>query len=168
MEFDLQGKTALVTGSSGGIGRVIAQTLAAEGVKVVVHGRRHEGVEETVALIRTAHHEAQGVVGDLSQDGSAQEVATRATSAFGGIDILVNNAGTFENRHWAELQPADWLAAYNNNIVSAVRMAQQMAPAMKQRGWGRLICPRRLNFDHPCRLNIDQGLEAAARSRGCG
>jgi 3-oxoacyl-[acyl-carrier protein] reductase len=162
MNLELTDKVALVTGSSGGIGRTIAQTLAAEGVRVVVHGRRQSGVDETVMLIRKAGGDAAGAVGDLADDAHARSVAEAASAAFGGVDVLINNAGTFENRHWADLAPADWLHTYNNNIVSAVRVAQALAPAMKARGWGRLIHISTLEARQPLEVMGDYASAKAA------
>ena len=142
MDLQLKGKRALVTGSSSGLGAAIARELAAEGVSVVVHGRDHD---RAAAVARDV--EARGVgaaiaIGDLTKDDEANAVADAALAAFGGIDILVNSAGGVVrdgNPKWREMSPDDWLMAFNLNVVSVIRLAQRLAPAMMERGWGRVI-----------------------------
>ncbi|MES2289115.1 MAG: SDR family oxidoreductase [Pseudomonadota bacterium] len=142
MNLRLAGKRALVTGSSSGIGTGIARMLAAEGVRVVVTGRDHVRVEAVAQSLRESGGDVVAVVGDLSSDVEAANVALAALTAFGGIDILVNNAGggsQTENRGWFGTTPDDWLESYERNMVSAVRMAEALVPGMKTSGWGRVI-----------------------------
>ena len=95
MDLQLSGKRALVTGSTSGIGEAIAKTLAAEGAKVVVHGRRQVEAERVVREIEAAGGTGALATGDLASDEAAAEVVKAALVAFGGIDILINNAGEF-------------------------------------------------------------------------
>jgi NAD(P)-dependent dehydrogenase (short-subunit alcohol dehydrogenase family) len=144
MNLILRGKRALVTGSSAGIGAAIARVLAAEGVRVAVHGRNAARCEAVAGEIRTAGGEACVVLGDLADDAGAQAVADATLQALGGVDILVNNAGGNEsvqsgNPGWFEVTAQDWVAAYQQNTVAAVRLCQRLAPGMQQRGWGRII-----------------------------
>ncbi len=142
MDLQLTGKRALVSGSSSGLGAECARRLAAEGVSVVVHGRDRERAEATAQDIIKAGGKAVVSVGDLENDDDANAVAAEALEAFGGIDILVNNAGLLiraENPDWTTVPPSDWLRSFNVNVVSAVRLAQKLAPAMIERGWGRII-----------------------------
>jgi short-subunit dehydrogenase len=90
---DLQGRTALVTGASGGLGRRVAQRLAGEGVDVVVCGRREDALAEAVQEIQALGVRAAAVPADLADLGQAQELVGRAESALGPIDLLINNAG---------------------------------------------------------------------------
>jgi NAD(P)-dependent dehydrogenase (short-subunit alcohol dehydrogenase family) len=143
VDLKLQGKRALVTGSSAGIGAGIARMLAAEGVAVVVHGRNAERTAAVAAEMKSRGGSVAHVVGDLETDAGGEAVAKGALAAFGGIDILVNNAGGRGNggakNGWFEMSVRDWEQTYNMNVLSAVRMILPLAPPMKARGWGRII-----------------------------
>ncbi|MFD2641009.1 SDR family NAD(P)-dependent oxidoreductase [Pseudomonas japonica] len=139
MDLQLAGKRALVTGSNSGIGRAIALTLAAEGVEVVVHGRRRPESEAVVSAIREAGGKAALACGDLVSDEQARDVAEVALAAFGGIDILVANAGAFPPTPVLDSEANDWLKLYDQNVGSAIRLVRLLAPAMIDRGWGRII-----------------------------
>ncbi|WP_394437783.1 SDR family NAD(P)-dependent oxidoreductase [Streptomyces sp. SGAir0957] len=137
-DLNLNGKRALVTGSSVGLGEATAKLLAAEGAAIVVHGRDEERAEKVAREIREAGGSATAVLGDLSDDASAAEVA-RAATADGPVDILVNNAGFYRQLSWTEATPDEWRDTYNVNVVSGVRMIQHLVPAMRARGWGRVV-----------------------------
>lgn len=150
MDLQLTGKRALVTGSSSGLGEAIAELLAAEGVEVVVQGRRAEAVERVRGAIVSGGGMAAGVVGDLRDDSQAARVADAALAAFGGIDILVNNAGTLAPGDWrAEGAAALWNDLYNQNVASMVRMIQRLVPPMRARRWGRVIALASVVADLP-------------------
>ncbi|MFE2910856.1 SDR family NAD(P)-dependent oxidoreductase [Kitasatospora indigofera] len=138
MNLDLLGKRALVTGSSAGLGEATARLLAAEGAAVVIHGRDKDRAEAVAASIREAGGTADTALGDLATDEGAAGVARTAT-ADGPVDILVNNAGFYRHLSWAEATPAEWNDTYNVNVVSGVRMIQHLVPAMRERGWGRVV-----------------------------
>ena len=139
MDLQLSGKRALVTGSSSGIGEAIAKSLAAEGVAVVVHGRREPQAQRVAAEIAAAGGKAVFAIGDLSSDAGADAVAKVVNDALGGADILVNNAGAYPHVPWLEATAADWIDVYNQNVGSMVRLINRLVPGMKQRGWGRVI-----------------------------
>jgi NAD(P)-dependent dehydrogenase (short-subunit alcohol dehydrogenase family) len=143
MMLELEGKRALVTGSSSGLGEAIARRLAGEGARLVVHGRNIERARRVAAEIRATGCEAHVAIGDLSRDDEAALVGDAVEAALGGIDILVNNAGGQSSgggqATFFEATPAEWVAAYEGNVVSAVRMIQRFAPGMKAAGWGRII-----------------------------
>ena len=144
MDLDLSGKRALVTGSTSGIGRGIATALAGEGVTVVVHGRDRDRAVETAVIIRDAGGTAHLAFGDLATDEGAAAVADCVAQATGGIDILVNNIGGTESYggqmlSWFEVGTAEWLGTLQQNLISAVRMIHAFVPAMRERGWGRVI-----------------------------
>jgi len=139
MDLGLEGKRALVTGSSGGIGAAIARALAAEGVRVAIHGRDVARAEAVAASIREAGGQAATACGDLATDAAADAVAAAATSALGGVDILVNNAGGSTRGKVGSLASDYWLDTYNTNVVTAVRMIDRLHGAMVERKWGRLI-----------------------------
>jgi 3-oxoacyl-[acyl-carrier protein] reductase len=140
MELKLQGKRALVTGSSSGIGEAIAQTLAAEGATVVIHGRNPVRAQCVVDAIQANGGTAAMVLGDLATVDGAANVADRAIAALGGIDILVNNAGGIEiDADWKTASLADWEASFQQNFFSALRLIQAIVPQLRTQGWGRII-----------------------------
>lgn len=140
MDLDLQGRRALVTGSSSGIGEGIARRLAKEGCSVVVHGRNAERAGQVAEAIGAA-----GIaLGELSTDAGAAGVFEQACVALGGpIEILVNNAGGSAtgttSRAPLDVSVGEWLATYEGNTLAAVRMTLQAVPAMVEAGWGRVI-----------------------------
>jgi NAD(P)-dependent dehydrogenase (short-subunit alcohol dehydrogenase family) len=131
MDLELSNKTALVTGSTGGIGLAIAKTLAEEGAAVIVTGRSAEKVEQTVREIGAA----RGVVADPA----TAEGAAALTSAVPSIDILVNNLGIYEAKPFVDITDADWLHFFDVNVLSGIRLARHYFPAMLERNWGRII-----------------------------
>ncbi|WP_123670619.1 SDR family NAD(P)-dependent oxidoreductase [Actinocorallia herbida] len=138
MDLKLTDKRALVTGSTSGLGAATAKMLAAEGAAVVVHGRDRDRAERTAREIRAAGGVADIALGDLANDEGAAEAA-RAATAHGPIDILVNNAGFYRHLTWTEATPDEWRDAYDINVVSGVRMIRLLVPAMRERGWGRVV-----------------------------
>jgi NAD(P)-dependent dehydrogenase (short-subunit alcohol dehydrogenase family) len=138
MDLQLEGKRALVTGSSRGIGAAIAKVLAGEGVKVVIHGRNADGAR-AVAEALGGSDRAKVVLGDLADPAAAERAAEEALAAFDGIDILVNNAALVIPSNWDKTKVDDWAMLYATNVVPAVRLSAKLAPLMKERGWGRLI-----------------------------
>lgn len=139
MDLQIAGKRALVTGSTSGIGEQIAKTLAAEGANVVVHGRREAEAQRVAEEITAAGGKVAIAIGELGSDKQASEVVEVALAAFGGIDILVNNAGMFPMQPWLDSTAAEWNDLYNANVTSVVRLVTALVPAMKERGWGRVI-----------------------------
>ena len=139
MARDLEGKRALITGSSSGIGEAIARMFAAEGARVFIHGRDAERTEAVARDLR-----AEWKTADLKNDGESNALIDAANKAFGGgVDILVANAGGEAagqgTATWFEATPEIWLSTYNANAISALRMIHAFAPGMKERGWGRVI-----------------------------
>lgn len=142
MDLQLSGKTAIVTGSTSGIGAEIARMLAAEGVHVAVHGRNPDRAQTVVKQIEAAGGQAAIALGDLTTEGGRSAVIDAATNALGGVDILVNNAGasnTETARPWFETTADEWTDTYRQNTLPAVLLAQAFVPGMKERGWGRCI-----------------------------
>ncbi len=139
MKLHLEGKKALVTGSSAGIGECIAKALAEEGVHVVIHGRNEKELDRVAQEIKKMGGKVGIAKGDLSQSKDAKSVVEQAFKELGTIEILVNNAGAFPDRGWDDTTPEQWLELYNQNVVSMVRLVHLVLPKMKKNRWGRLI-----------------------------
>jgi NAD(P)-dependent dehydrogenase (short-subunit alcohol dehydrogenase family) len=137
MDLGIKGKLALVTGSTMGIGRAIAETLAAEGARVIVNGRNEATVRNTVAAL-SRHGTAHGIAADLATAAGARKVAD-AAAAIGPVDILVNNVGFFEVKEFAEISDRDWLDMFELNVMSGVRLTRALLPGMLQLNWGRVV-----------------------------
>ncbi|KQV50255.1 oxidoreductase [Pelomonas sp. Root1217] len=136
MDLQLKNRLALVSGSTAGIGFAIAQSLAAEGARVIVNGRMQPAVDAAVTSIQaTTGQEALGFAGDLSQP----DVAEALVREHPGIEILVNNLGIFEAKPFEEIPDADWQRFFDVNVLSGVRLARLVLPAMKAADWGRII-----------------------------
>jgi NAD(P)-dependent dehydrogenase (short-subunit alcohol dehydrogenase family) len=151
VDLQLNGKRALITGSSSGIGTGIAKTLAAEGATVVVHGRDAQRCANVASEIDKSGGRAVVACGDLATESGCAEVARTVMKALDGIDILVNNAGGRASSHrqdgqagplnppWLETPWSDWLWTFEQNVGAAVRLVQHFVPGMKDRRWGRVI-----------------------------
>lgn len=140
MDLQLGGKTALVTGSSKGIGEAIAMTLAREGANVVVHGRDEVEAQRVVSAIVAAGGRACAVLGDLTENEAVDRLVAEAREQFGVIDILVNNAGgSGPKNDWVTTTPELWASTYDQNVMAAVRLCTRLLPNMQQAAWGRVI-----------------------------
>jgi NAD(P)-dependent dehydrogenase (short-subunit alcohol dehydrogenase family) len=132
MKLQLENKSALITGSTKGIGLAIARVLAEEGVKVIVNGRSDSGARAAADKIG---HGARGLAADV---GTAAGCAA-LVEALGSVDILVNNAGIFEPKPFAEISDADWSRFYEVNVMSGVRLSRAYLPGMLTKNWGRIV-----------------------------
>jgi NAD(P)-dependent dehydrogenase (short-subunit alcohol dehydrogenase family) len=137
MDLGIRGKLALVTGSTQGIGYAIARMLAAEGVRVIVSGRRAALVKDAVDRLAQIG-EAHGVDADLSTPDGARKLLAFANSV-GPVDILVNNVGFFEVRPFAAISDAEWTDMFELNVMSGVRLTRELMPGMLERNWGRVV-----------------------------
>ena len=132
MNIDLSGKTALVTGSTQGIGLAIAHGLAGAGARVIVNGRAQARVDEAVAAVGG---DAVGVAGEVADaDGAAALVAE-----FPDVDVLVNNLGIFEAVPAREVTDEQWRTYFDVNVLAAVRLIRAYLPNMIEKGWGRAL-----------------------------
>ncbi|MBE9042043.1 SDR family NAD(P)-dependent oxidoreductase [Oscillatoriales cyanobacterium LEGE 11467] len=136
MDLQLTDKLALVTGSTGGIGFAIAQTLVAEGASVIVNGRSQSSVDDAVAKMRST---ATGEVMGLAADLSSTEGVDLATEKYPQIDILVNNLGIYEAKPFLEITDEDWQKIFTVNVMSGVRLSRTYLPKMLAKNWGRII-----------------------------
>ena len=137
MNFNLQDKLALVSGSTKGIGFAIVQGLAREGARVILNGRSQASVDAALAKLRAAQPNArvEGFAGDLSQPSVIAELVGR----YPQVDVLVNNLGIFDPKPFAEIPDEDWERFMQVNLLSGVRLSRAYLPGMKQRNWGRVV-----------------------------
>src|SRR5260221_7332095 len=137
MDLELRNRRALVPGSRGGLGFALAKGLAAEGAAVPLKGGGGDGVGQALGRLRAAVADAQaeGVAADAATAVGANEIVARLPT----VDILVNNLGIFEAKPFFEIPDADWLRFFEANVLSGVRLSRHYAPAMRERGWGRIL-----------------------------
>ena len=135
--FDLTGKSALVTGASGGIGQAIAAALHARGAAVALSGTREGRLREVAALL--GGERVHVTPGDLSAAEGADAVAKSAEAAMGRIDILVNNAGMTRDNLAMRMKDEDFADVLEVNLVSAFRLSRAVLRGMMKRRWGRII-----------------------------
>ena len=137
MNVDLTGKTALVTGSTGGIGLAIAMRLAKSGATVIVNGREQPQVDAACAKVRTAAPQAEvrGVAANVGTIGGCEAVAHAEPQ----VDVLVNNAGIFKPSDFFAIPDAQWDEMLGTNLLAGMRLARAYLPGMERRGWGRVI-----------------------------
>ncbi|MGB7203937.1 MAG: SDR family oxidoreductase [Anderseniella sp.] len=134
--FDLSGKVACVTGASSGLGQVMANVLIAQGARVVGVARRRDALESWSA----SHQDrANFVVSDLANITDYEQVATEIAKPFGAPDILINAAGINLRQHADQVTPEGWQQTLNLNLTVPFFLAQSMVPAMKQKGFGRIV-----------------------------
>jgi NAD(P)-dependent dehydrogenase (short-subunit alcohol dehydrogenase family) len=137
MKIDLTDKTAVVTGSTAGIGLAIAKALAQAGAKVVINGRKQETVSKGIAAVH-ASCKAAAVTG-VAADVATAEGCAALVEAVPSVDILINNAGIFEPKPFFDIPDADWMRFFKTNVMSGVRLSRAYLPGMLERNWGRII-----------------------------
>ena len=135
MDLELSGKRALVTGSTLGIGRAIAEALLKEGASVVINGRDQNRVSRVVTEL-TSLGEVKGFTADMS---TSEGVETLMANIKDSPDILVNNVGKFEIKPFFEISDQDWTAMFELNVMSGIRLSRALAKPMLQQDWGRII-----------------------------
>ena len=137
MNLELVDKTALISGSTKGIGFAIASQLAAEGARVIVNGRLDNTVNSALQQVRKAVPEAkvEGFAGDLATTTATEKLL----KLFPAVDILVNNLGIYELKPFDKISDEDWRRVFEVNVLSGVRLSRAYISGMKQRNWGRVI-----------------------------
>ncbi|WP_424534875.1 SDR family NAD(P)-dependent oxidoreductase [Sphaerisporangium viridialbum] len=167
MHIDLTGRTALVTGSTSGIGHAIATAFARAGARVVVNGRDERRTDEAAARIRaeTGNPEVHPVAADVGTEEGAEALI----AAEPDVDILVNNAGIFAATPVFEIPDEEWLRYFEVNVLSGVRLARHHTPRMVGRGWGRVVFVSSESAVHPSTEMVHYSMTKTAQlaiSRG--
>ena len=140
MDLGLAGKVAFVAGASKGLGRAIAEELAAEGASLAINARGREALEETRrSIVASAGVDVLALPGDVSVSGEVDAMVSAAISRFGRIDILVTNSGGPPSGAFESISPEMWKSAVDQTLLSVVNLTRAVLPGMKERGWGRVI-----------------------------
>ncbi len=137
MDLQLKDKKVLVTGSTKGIGRAIAETLLREGAEVIINGRSAESVEDALCEINKNIDGAK--VSGIPCDFSKPKDIDNLIEAAGVIDILINNVGIFEPKQFLDIPDEDWHRFFDLNVMSGVRLSRAFLPHMLKQDWGRII-----------------------------
>ena len=153
----LDGRVALVTGSTRGIGRAVAERFAEEGARVVVHGPDRPELDRALAAIPGA----VGVAGDVADAEAVDRLCADAERQAGPLDIVVNNAGTSVCRPFLAHTPADWEQMLSVNLLGTCQVLQAVLPGMLERGWGRIV-----NITSEAGLHGTPGFAAYGASKG--
>ena len=137
MDLHISGKTALITGSSSGIGNAIARRLAAEGCHIIIHGRSEASVQPALEVLIQdyPHTEIRGIAADLSDEAQVDSLI----KSLPALDILINNAGIFTAKAFVNTSDEDWHRMLEVNLMSGVRLSRACLAGMMERNWGRIL-----------------------------
>ena len=137
MDLKLNGKRALVTGSTAGIGLAIASGLAREGAHVIVNGRTQNRIDSAIASILEEQNDASvsGIAADFSEPNQVKDLCEKA----GEVNILINNIGIFEPRDFVDITDEEWYKMFEVNVMSGIRMSRHFFPKMIRDNWGRIV-----------------------------
>jgi NAD(P)-dependent dehydrogenase (short-subunit alcohol dehydrogenase family) len=176
MDMQLQGKKALITGSTYGIGYAIAEALAKEGVDVVITGRYQETVTSAVEKIKAINSQTKPI--GISADCTTPDGCQSVFDAVPKVDILINNLGIYERKQFFEIDDTDWTRLFEINVMSGVRFTRFYTPKMVTQEWGRVIFissesglmipPEMIHygFSKSAQLSISRGLAMSLSGTG--
>lgn len=136
---NLQGKVAVVTGASRGLGKAMAVALAAQGARVALVSRNEDDLDRVAGEISEAGGEAAVFVTDVASDDQVHKTQAKIMARFGTVHILINNAGLAMRRPITELTPDEWRSVLETNLTSAYLMSRSLVPHMKGQGYGRIL-----------------------------
>jgi 3-oxoacyl-[acyl-carrier protein] reductase len=139
MDLGLQGRVAVVTGASRGIGRRVARDLGREGCQLVLCARDGGALDEVAKELADLDVSSEAVPADLTEPRAAAQIVDRARQRFGRLDVLVNNAGVAQPRRLLELSEEDWEGSFALNFFAAARLSAACVPIMIAGGWGRIV-----------------------------
>lgn len=135
MRIDFSGRRVLITGSTSGIGFAAAKGFLAAGASVVINGRSETSVGAAMARLGSSRSTVNGFAGDLGTESACSRLFTEHPD----VDIVINNLGIFGPRDFFDTPDSEWDRFFQNNVMSGVRLARAYAPAMTERGWGRIV-----------------------------
>jgi NAD(P)-dependent dehydrogenase (short-subunit alcohol dehydrogenase family) len=140
MECRMDGRVALITGGSRGLGKAMAETFAKAGAEVAIVARRPDVLQEAAGeLSKASNSKVVGIAGDVGKLADCQRVFDQAVAEFGRVDVLVNNAGTSIRGPFLEQTEEVWAQDYNLKVMAAIRLCRLAIPGMRDRKWGRII-----------------------------
>ena len=143
--FSLEGKTAVITGGTSGIGRALSLGLAEAGANVIATARRQQQVEETASAIEAIGRKTLRVPSDVSDRSSLEQLAAAVLATFGNVDILINCAGRIKRTPTLTMPEDEWAAILDSNLTGTLRACQVFGKHMLQRGYGRIVNITSLN-----------------------
>jgi 3-oxoacyl-[acyl-carrier protein] reductase len=162
MDLGLRDRACIVTGASGGIGAQTAIALAGEGAAVVLVARGEAALAETAEACRGAGGRAEPIALDITAPDAGQRLVEACLERLGRIDALVNNAGTSSARAIEELSDEEWQAQWELHVMAPMRLMRAAAPAMAERGWGRIVNVSSSSGKRPGQRNIAYSVTKAA------
>jgi 3-oxoacyl-[acyl-carrier protein] reductase len=150
MKLGIEGRTALVAGSSRGLGRAVAEALAQEGTRLVLCSRSKGSIEAAADEIHEQYGvEALGLRADVSQQADVEVLVEQALQQFGGIDILVANAGGPPATRFQDTKTSQWKEGLNLNLMSTIYLSRAVVPVMQRQKWGRIIAITSITVKQP-------------------
>jgi 3-oxoacyl-[acyl-carrier protein] reductase len=163
MDLGLHDRACVITGASRGIGRATALTLAREGAALVLIGRREETLAEVASACRQAGARTEFLALDVTAVDAGERVLEAGRRRLGGVDVLVNNAGTSAVKTLAQLTEEDWRTQWELHVMAPMRLMRALAPAMADRGWGRIINVCSSSGKRPSKTNMAYSVTKAAQ-----
>jgi 3-oxoacyl-[acyl-carrier protein] reductase len=161
MDLGLEGRACVVTGASRGIGLDVARRLCAEGASVLLVARG-EGLDDAARQCRQAGGRAASLALDVTAADATERIIGTAESELGPVDVLVNNAGTARWRELDAVPDEDWQAAWDLNVMASLRAMRALVPAMRERGWGRVVNVSSTAAKRPSRYMPEYSVAKAA------
>jgi 3-oxoacyl-[acyl-carrier protein] reductase len=158
MDLGIDGKVAVVTGASKGIGLATAQRLSEAGVRLLLVARTEDPLKEAATQLG-----AEYLAADITDPECDVRIVATATEQFGEIDILVNNAGTIASKDLDELTDLDWQEQYELNVLAPMRLMRAAAPAMERNGWGRIVNVTSSSGKRPSLRNVAYSVTKAGQ-----
>jgi 3-oxoacyl-[acyl-carrier protein] reductase len=162
MDLGLRDRACIVTGASEGIGRTTAVRLAAEGASVLLTARREDALERAAVACREAGGHAEPLALDITAADAGERLLEACLERFGRIDAIINNAGTSSVRSLTQLTDEDWQAQWDLHVMAPMRLMRAVAPAMAERGWGRIVNVSSSSGKRPGQRNIAYSVTKAA------
>ena len=163
MDLGLSGRACIVTGATRGIGLATARALCAEGARVLLIGRDPDGASEAAQEAARAGGEAAPLALDVTDADAGEAAVDACRQRFGAIDVLVNNAGTSRHVPLGELTDDDWRDQFELHVMASMRMMRAAAPAMAERGWGRVVNVCSSSGKRPSSSNAAYSVSKAAQ-----